>query len=181
MTCIAAIKADGKVWMAGDHLGSNGFSKELRTDPKVFILDDFLIGFTSSFRMGQLLRYQFTPPKNEETDNMKYMVCHFVEAVRELFCKYGYSSIDNNKHRGGLFLVGYKGEIYRIDSDFQVGTSYRPFTAIGSGEDLALGSLYTTDTTEFRDKISNRLITALMAAETYDGSVGCTKIEVLSL
>ena len=52
MTCIVGLKKDYKIYIGGDTLGSNLYSKTVRMDDKVFIKDDMIFGFTSSYRMG---------------------------------------------------------------------------------------------------------------------------------
>jgi hypothetical protein len=80
------------------------------------------------------------------------MATTFIDAVRRLFDKNGIMGVDqDNKEFGGLFLVAYKNELYRIDYDFQVckhskhllfGIGSEDFTAIGSGGEVALGAMY---------------------------------------
>ena len=63
MTCIVGCIHNGKVFLAGDQLGSNGYYKENHEKlTKVFKVGEFLIGYTTSFRMGQILQYSWTPP-----------------------------------------------------------------------------------------------------------------------
>ncbi len=54
MTCIAAVAHEGNVWMGADSAGVSGLALAVRRDPKIYRVGDFLFGFTSSFRMGQL-------------------------------------------------------------------------------------------------------------------------------
>ena len=62
MTCIAAITEKGKVYMGGDSAGVSGYDITIRADEKVFKNGQCVFGFTSSFRMGQLLCYKFKVP-----------------------------------------------------------------------------------------------------------------------
>ena len=64
MTAIVAIRQDNTVYMGGDSAGVAGLKITIRKDPKVFINGNFLMGFTTSFRMGQLLQYSFKPPEH---------------------------------------------------------------------------------------------------------------------
>lgn len=83
MTCIAGIAQDGKVYICGDSAGSAGHDLAVRADRKVFVNGEFVMGFTTSFRMGQLIQYAFTPPKRHpDKDVMAYMVTEFVDALR---------------------------------------------------------------------------------------------------
>ena len=45
---------------------------------------------------------------------------------------------------GGTFLVGYKGRLFIVHSDYQVAIPSQQFAACGCGQDIALGSLYST-------------------------------------
>ena len=64
MTCIVGVVDKGIVHMAGDKLGSNGFTKGISVRPKVFHNGDFLVGYTTSFYMGQLLEFEWVPQSN---------------------------------------------------------------------------------------------------------------------
>lgn len=58
MTCIIGLENKGKVYMGADSASSNGYSINVSGNPKLFRSGPFLIGFTSSWRMGQLLQHQ---------------------------------------------------------------------------------------------------------------------------
>ncbi len=64
MTCIVAIIDGNKVFMGGDAAASDDKTGIIfqRVDPKVFKVGQFGIGFIDSFRMGQILQYNWTPP-----------------------------------------------------------------------------------------------------------------------
>jgi ATP-dependent protease HslVU (ClpYQ) peptidase subunit len=143
MTIIVAVKAKDGVHMGGDSAATSGSSQMVRTDQKVFKVGKFLIGFTDSFRMGQLLRYSLAVPEQEEGQNdHEYMVTVFVEAVRSCLKEGGYAKTESEQEEGGTFLVGYRGNIYYIESDYQVGTVAEPYASIGAGSDIALGALH---------------------------------------
>ena len=75
MTAIVGIAEKGSVYIGGDSAGVAGLSISTRTDVKVFKNGPFVLGFTSSFRMGQILQYKFDPPKQTVgQDDMKYLV-----------------------------------------------------------------------------------------------------------
>lgn len=172
MTSIAAIvDEDGTVWVGGDSAGvSSRYSLEVRNDPKVFINGPFIVGFTTSFRMGQLLHYSFVPPKHpKKMDIDSYMNTIFIDAVRKCMKAGGYSSVNNNTEEGGCFIVGYRGRLFIIDNDFQVGMPHAPYTAVGCGHDLCKGSLHATQGTNIESQTRVRM--ALEAAEQFSGGV----------
>lgn len=144
MTCIVGIVNGQKVIIGGDRQGSAGYAKTNRIDKKVFKRGEFVFGFTSSYRMGQLIQYKMSIPKfSEGQDLMEYMVCDFVENLRSTLKGGGFTAIENNEEIGGHFLVGVRGRLFHIQGDFQVSESDDKFDSVGSGEDNALGSMKT--------------------------------------
>ena len=107
MTCIVGLVHEGVVYIGGDSAGVGGMSLTVRADEKVFQNGEFLMGFTTSFRMGQLLRYSLKPPRRHPDDDIhQYMVVDFINAVRECLKSGGYASKKNDVESGGTFLVG---------------------------------------------------------------------------
>ena len=166
MTCIIGLEHKGVVYIGGDSAGVSGLSITVRSDEKVFTNGTFIMGFTTSFRMGQLLRYKFDAPNQASgVDDMRYMVTTFIDAVRKCFFDNGFGSKEDNQ--GGTFLVGYKGKLYSIQGDFQVGKVAAGYAAVGSGTDLALGAMFANVKLKPADRIKN----ALSAASTFNAGV----------
>jgi len=169
MTCIVGLIDEGKVYMGGDSAGVAGLDIVTRKDAKVFKNGPFLIGYTSSFRMGQLLRFKLNPPKRyEDVDIFKFMVVDFIEAVRECLKAGGYARVNNNEEKGGFFLVGYEGRLFEVESDFQIGEVEKGYIACGCGQSFALGSLYQT---EGQKNPKKRILSALSAAQEFSAGV----------
>lgn len=168
MTAIAGFVDKGKVWIGGDSAGVVGLGLTVRADSKVFQNGEFLFGFTSSFRMGQLLRFAFNPPPiNEKQDLYAYMVTNFVDAVRACLKAGGYASLKDGEESGGTFLVGVRGRLFVIDSDYQVGEALDGYDSCGCGADIIAGALYATSGMD----PAKRIETALMAAENHSAGV----------
>ena len=146
MTCIVGMLNGNGVTIGADSAGVSGTALVIRKDPKVFINGDFLIGCTSSFRMIQLLQYSLKVEKRPtKMDVHEYMCTTFIDSVRKTFKDGGYLQKETDgEEKGGLFLVGYEGRLFKIDTDFQVGESFDGFESVGCGDDFALGSLCTT-------------------------------------
>lgn len=145
MTCIVGITDQGNVYIGGDSAAVGGYVVTIRADPKVFRIGSFLIGFTTSFRMGQLIRYAFHPPEIPEgMDVFQYMVTLFIESLRECLKAGGYAQRNADQESGGSFLVGYAGRLFSVDTDYQVAESASEYAAVGSGAEVALGALYAT-------------------------------------
>lgn len=169
MTCIVGLVEKGNIYMGGDSAGVGGLSISIRADEKVFVNGPFIMGFTTSFRMGQLLRYKFAAPQQTtEQDDMQYMVTSFIDAVRKCFAENGFGKLSDKDHnKGGTFLVGYKGTLYSIHDDFQVGKVALQYDAVGCGEDIALGSLYSSKGKKPEDRVK----LALEAASKFSAGV----------
>jgi ATP-dependent protease HslVU (ClpYQ) peptidase subunit len=178
VTCIVGFVEGGTVWMGGDSAGVGGYDLTVRADKKVFKNGEMLFGFTTSFRMGQLLRYAFTPPDHDpRVDVEKYMSLYFIDSVRECLKKHGWAEKHNEQERGGLFLVGYKSQLFRVDQDYQVGVPVDPYSAVGCGEQIAHGAMFAAKDLRGRERIE----VALQAAERFSAGVrGPFHIESLS-
>lgn len=173
MTCIVGYVDDDHIWMGGDSAGVGGYDLRKRKDEKVFTIETkkagaFIFGFTSSFRMGQLIRYSFDPPEFiDGSDVFKYMVVNFVDYLRNCYDKGGYLKKKDNVDRGGTFLVGYKDRLFEIEDDFQVCEVEQNYNSVGCGSSYALGSLYANITNDIETKIR----IALGAASEFSAGV----------
>ena len=146
MTCIVAIRDTDRVWMGADSAGSSEHRLRTYANAKVFQRGDWIIGYTTSFRMGQLLQYklQLPRPPEDPLEIEGYMVTDFIDAVRHTFKKGGMSTKRNEAEMGGSFLVGYQEQLFQVQDNYQVMVPNQDFDAAGTGQDVALGSLYTT-------------------------------------
>lgn len=172
MTCIvAAIEGrDGSIVMGGDSAGVSGLDVTVRADEKVFTNGAFIMGFTSSFRMGQLLRYALKPPSQEYGQDMfAFMAINFVDAVRDCLKKGGYAKKENETESAGTFIVGYNGRIFTVHSDYQVSEAQCDFASVGCGESYALGALHVMNKSGWSAEIRVRI--ALEAAARFSGGV----------
>ncbi len=179
MTCIIGLKENNKIYIGGDTIGVGGYSKVFRTDGKVFKKNNMIFGFTSSYRMGQILRYSFVPPTREENiDDMTYLVAHFIPDLINSYKTGGFLTKTNEVFSGGVFLLGYRNELYKIESDFQVGISALGYDACGCGEDLAKGCMYAVKDTSLspEDKITK----SLESAAVHSAGVG-GRFEIVDL
>lgn len=162
MTCIVGYVEKGKVYIGGDNLASDRImNKQPRVDEKIFMVKNMLFGFTTSYRMGQLLQYSFYPPIHPKgVSDMKYLVNTFIPKLLKAYREFAF--IPSDAITGGEFLLGYKGHLYHIESDFQVAESSSYYDACGSGEHYSLGALHVLR--DYKMTPEERVIKALSAA-----------------
>ena len=169
MTCIAGFVEDGSVWIGADSAGvsAGDYGLIVRSDAKLFRNGPMLFGFTTSFRMGQLLRHALVVPEQLQSVSVdKYMATTFVSAVRACLSDHGWSERRNDREVGGDFLVGYRGRLFHVCSDYQVGEAAGGIDSAGCGDHIARGALYAS-TLKGRD----RVLVALKAAEAFSAGV----------
>lgn len=105
---------------------------------------------------------------NDQKDMFAYMVKKFVPSLQRCLRDGGFESKREERTSGGTFIVAIKGQIFKIESDYQVAINIEDFSAAGCGEDLALGALYATK--EMGDG-KRRVEIALEAAEAFSAGV----------
>lgn len=158
MTCIAGIAHEGRVYIGGDSATLSGWLLQRTQSPKVFRNGEFLIGVTGTMRLTQILRYHLVVPPQAEDDQEAYMVKVFAEAVRTCLKAQGWAKVDNNREESeGAFLVGYRGGLYSVYSDYQVFRSLDGVDACGSGREYALAAMYVLAGLPPRERIERAL------------------------
>lgn len=174
MTCIVGIKVGKNIYIGGDSIGVGGYNYSIRKDSKVFKKDNMIFGYTSSFRMGNLIQYKLQVPEHPiEMSSMEYLCTLFMDSLMECFEDASFTEVKDNVSSGGQFLLGYRDELYTIYADFQVEILYDKYTACGSGQEYALGALSAMESLGSETlKPSERIVRAITAAEKH-----CTTVK----
>lgn len=140
MTCIIGLSQGGRVYIGADSASASGWSVRATGIQKLFQRGPYLIGYSTSFRMGQILQHEVEYPEAKVYDE-HFMVAMFIPAIREKLKLLGYTKIENNQEEAGQFLVGVAGNLFEIGSDFQVNHFQDGMAAVGCGAEYALGAL----------------------------------------
>ncbi len=158
MTCLLGIVEGNTMYLGADSVGANDHYKEVRRDSKIFRKRDMLIACTHSFRMRDIIRYDFELPEHSEGMSVeKYMVTIFINKLREKLKECGHIKKDNDGDAGCGLLIAYRGKILKIENDFQVGQSKDDYDAYGSGTYCALCSLFTSSYYDIKPEERMRL------------------------
>ena len=145
MTLIIGLVHDGQAYLAGDTAASNGHTYQHTVQPKVFKNGGLLFGYTTSFRMGQLLEHNLSvPARTVGQELLPWLVCGLVPAVRGCLSQGGFAQNCSGNERGGNFLIVAEERIFEMQAEYSVLERTDGYAAVGSGEDYALASLHTT-------------------------------------
>lgn len=178
MTCIVGVVGkDGSILVGGDSAGVYGIDILVRADKKVFKKGRFIFGFCGSFREMQVINHAFRipkPPTKPDKDH-QYMVAKFVPKMRDALKKAGALKETRGVHEmESKAIVGFRGKLYIIEQDFQVGVCAQSYAAAGCGESYAMGALYAVFNGNPSDNLEDsRMIAegALEAAVEFSGGV----------
>jgi len=174
VTAIVGLEHLGAVYIGGDSaaIETDTMMISVLKDEKVFIDDSdrFIMGFSGSYRVGQLLRYSMKIPDPPPGDRMHYMVNAFIDTFRHMVKSKGVlTSNTGTDQQDAEVIVGLDGLLYVIDSDFQVNRPKLGYFAIGIGGPIAMGAMYATK--KSRMKPEKRITLALKAAAEHNASV----------
>jgi len=161
MSCVIGIEKDGYIYFGADSCATSCYEQRTRLDEKIFIVGDYLIGYTGSPAVGQCIRDYWKPPKNikEVSNSIKTILIE-----NNLKCQ---ENTEDGNYNETSFIFSKDGKIYEIMSDFQVSEYVDKYYSIGSGRFFSLGSLYET---EDKDPIE-RIIRALKCSEYFTPGV----------
>lgn len=157
MTCIVGIRQGSSVWIGGDSASSDGNTLATPDTAKVFARGDYLFGITGSWRVGQLLAHGLDEDGNgppvvplfpsihaREDAADAFLVTQFGPWFRKMLEHNGAHRKDAERYwSDGSFLMAVGGLLYAVDG--QLGMLRHTFYATGTGGQVALGSLYTSE------------------------------------
>lgn len=162
MTCIVGISTSSNVYIGGDRSASDEQCIVPMCRPKVHNINGWVFGYAGSIGIGQLLEFINFP--SDVIDPYKTLRIDIVEQYKKAIESFGTS--DDEAY--AEFLIGYDDLLFEFNtSDW--GVLQVKESAVGSGYNIALGSLYTTSI--YLDyPPSTRVSTALDAAIKYSPS-----------
>ena len=140
MTCIVGIAYKDKVYIGGDRGASDGSSIVSLAAPKVYIRDEWIFGYAGSMGIGQIMQIINIPLLSEDDDPFLILRMDVVDAFKSMMDIQG---ITINEDSDTDFLIGCRGRLFEFSpADWSVAEVAE--TAIGSGGNFALGSLYSS-------------------------------------
>lgn len=176
MTCIVGIKTKENVFLASDGLSGSSSFKNISNNPKLLKLSvksraiedkPLILGFTTSWRMGNLLRYMDNLEYIKNMPAEEWMVTKFVPVIKTLFKDGGFlaKEKDTSRDEGGTFLVGFLGKLFSVQDDFAVLSNTENYDACGAGAYYAFGSLHSTE--QLVEILSEKRLTMALEAASH--------------
>jgi len=176
MTCIVGLTHAGGVTLGADSQVTTGWVHAPLADSqgKIFRVGKMLIGGTGTLRQLQLAQYALALPEHpSDMACMTYLVTRFVDAMRDCLKNGGHATKDKDQESTpGALLIAYYGRLFNLASDYAVQETADSYYAVGSGQEVALGSLHTSARMGELLSPEKRVTWALEAAATFSNGVG---------
>ena len=170
MTCIVGMEHNGRVVFGADSQVTNGGIGYTSGPSKVFVINGIVMGYTGPCKVGNILRHRLQPTKPPKRNLDNYISTTLVDLIRSAFNTHGFLEKNNGwESTLGNIMIGLHGSIYVMEENFQVLRFQSKYHAIGSGQEIALGSLFSTSHIKTPKK---RIEMALKAAANYCTTVG---------
>jgi ATP-dependent protease HslVU (ClpYQ) peptidase subunit len=131
------IKGNKLIYLAGDRCGSNGFTKDQYVKPKVFKRDNYAFGYTSSFRMGQILEYAKISKDLPSWEDESNLYVSFVDWAKSAMKDGGFLEDKSGKTSGGNFIFFNGKLLSEVQDNFSILIPIDGLIAVGSGENHA--------------------------------------------
>jgi len=171
MTCIIGYSKNDTIYMGGDSAAVNSYHEiDIRQDRKVFIKRDMIFGFSASYRVGQILKYDFKiPDHNHNLTNDEYLHSVLIPKMIGTLKEKG-KTIKNGEISDLSILIGYKGFLYEIQEDFQISQLQIPFCACGAGANFAKGAFYVLENNK-KLSAKNKILKSLETSSYFSAAV----------
>lgn len=145
MTCIVALEKDGIAYLGSDSFLGGAYIRDQIDRPKFFKKGErFYIAFAGGLRGAQIVEHELTFRKmRKNEDEEAYLVTEVSKKLKEQFVKSGANIKDdgNIDTHDSQFIVCISGKVFIIQEDYSIIRSRHGFTAIGAGQEFALGAM----------------------------------------
>ena len=146
MTTLVAIQTPSHAVLAADsQITEDNLRSVSLSTPKIVSVDRYLLGITGDTRPGDILAYNWKPPKYRGSDPIRFMGKQIIPSIIQTFRDQGYdfTGAEKDKDSGFDYLLAFNGEVFHIACDLSFFQSEFGVYGIGSGGQFALGYLYS--------------------------------------
>jgi hypothetical protein len=164
VTCIVGLVEDNTIYMGGDRSASDDISIVSMKTPKVYIRDEWIYGYAGTIGIGQLINYIDLPsPEGDIEKLIRLDICQSLKSAIDSYAR----DVENDETG---FLIGAKGRLFEFNvSDW--GVLEIDQTSIGSGSQIAFGSLYTSIDNNPIDRIGLAIGSAITYSPSCQGPI----------
>jgi ATP-dependent protease HslVU (ClpYQ) peptidase subunit len=143
--------------MGGDSLCCWGDSHEcdILAHPKVWLRNSVLYGAAGDVRIFQVLQRLWTAPVPDNTDPFTWVTREIAPNLKKLLTEHEIGDPE--------LLVGLSGRLFEVSANYTVTENTSGYSAVGSGRQVAKGSLHST--AKLKITPERRIRMALEAAE----------------
>jgi ATP-dependent protease HslVU (ClpYQ) peptidase subunit len=147
--------------MGCDSAISSETETQVLSNSKIIKKGEMLIGVTGSMRGLQLLEYSWIfPEQPKEMSDTEYIYSYITTSIKEVFFEHQYCvTLNAQENQEDQFLIGYKGKLYLLDTNYQIFELDSKYVSIGSGSSFSYGSLKTQEDIGLLGKDSEMNIT----------------------
>ena len=149
MTCIVGIAKDGVVYMGGDRGASDTYTILPLCRPKIVQINNYLVGYAGTQGIGQIAHMIELPHIPNNKNITKTLRTTFIKSLKNAVEEYGNAPL--NEDNSTDWLIGVHGRLFEITSDDWQVSEFEE-SAIGSGNNIALGSLHTSRSWKDQEK-----------------------------
>ena len=174
MSVVVGLTDGSNVWLGGDHGSFEDEERTVRRDSKVFKKGSMLIGGVGSLLFPQLIAHRMrTPAHRSGVSTMRYLVHIWVPAMRAMLIANKAIKDDDpdSALTGSSLLLGYRGSLFSVDVDMNVGELHLPFAAIGAGSTPAVAAFAQQVKLGDQRPAQERVLDALAVSEAF-----CAKV-----
>ena len=151
MTIVACYETEKEYWIASDSVASaDDFCSEY--GPKVFHKNNYIVGFCMSIRAADIVKELNDLPKDiKDTNDFREFRDEVMRGmIEEGGCEPVGKDNDTMSHPLELLVISPYG-MWHMGSDYQILWIKEGYYAIGSGEEVAMGSLFNSRVQESED------------------------------
>jgi len=146
VTTLVAVQTDEGVCLAADSQITEDNLRTVSTStPKIIHVGKYLLGITGDSRPGDILAYNWTPPKYTGADPVLWMGKRVLPSIIAAFKENGYDPYEAGKEKdsGFDYIISFAGNAFHVACDLSFIQSDYGIYGIGSGGQFALGYLYS--------------------------------------
>ena len=177
MTCIVGLIDKNVIHMASDSEVSDDTSTVSMVSPKIAINGDYIIGVSQSIRVINVLHNVSLPPIPSPQHLSSFMCLEFVQSIADTLDNLAGVATEEKMEDGTEILVGVMGRLFVVCHDYSVYETPYAYAAIGGGVTSALGSLFSTEGTAPKSRVTKAIKAASEFSPGVKGPVQYFKFE----